>query len=134
MGIGSFFKKVWSGVKHGATKVWDFGKKVVEKGGRILRPAIDIARKAAGFMSMLPGKAGKFGEMFKRGTDFAKHLTDMLPDSQAKKKIEEAIDKGSDNGQRYIQQATDKITQFNDRVQPWLRSGVQIGEKVAGMM
>jgi len=131
MGIGSFFKGLWGGIKKGATKVYDFGKKVVQKAGHVLRPVTDIASKIGGFMSMLPGKAGKFGQLFKRGGDAVRTITDMLPESQAKEKIQSALDKGMDTGQRFIQQGTEKITQISDRVQPWIRSGVQIGRTVA---
>jgi len=131
MGIGSFFKKVWGGIKKGATKVYDFGKKVVGKVGHVLRPITDIASKVGGFMSMLPGKAGKIGQGLAAGGQAIKTLTGMLPESQAKQKIESAIDRGLDTGQRYLKEGTDRVTQISDRVQPWIRSGVQIGRTIA---
>ena len=131
MGIGSFFKKVWGGIKKGATKVWDVGKTVVTKAGHVLRPITDIAGKVGGVLSMLPGKAGTIAKGITAAGAGVKALTDMLPDSQAKSKIQTALDKGMDTGQRLIKQGTDKLTQLDAYAQPWIRSGVQIGRAVA---
>ena len=129
--FGDFFKKVWTGIKKGATKVWDFGKGAVQKIGHLLRPAADIAGKVGGFLSMLPGKAGKFGKLFESGGKAVKTITDMLPESQAKTKIQDALDKGIDTGQRYIKQGTEKLTQFSDKVHPWRDSGTRIARTIA---
>ena len=129
--VGRFFKKLWGGVKKGATKVWGFGKKVVQKVGHVLRPVADVAEKVGGLMSNLPGKAGLIGTGLAAGGSTVKTIADMLPDSKAKTKIEEAISKGVDTGQQWINKGTGIINDVNNKVQPWIHSGVKIGRKIA---
>ena len=129
--IGKFFKKVWGGVKKGATKVWDVGKKVVEKAGHVLRPAADIAEKAGKFMSILPGKFGKFGQALDGGGRAIKTMTDMLPDSQAKTKLNEYIDNGINKGHSAIDRGKSILNDVNNKTQPWIRSGVDITRHIA---
>lgn len=129
--VGKFFKKVWGGIKKGATKVWDFGKKAVQKVGHVLRPVADVAEKVGGVMSNLPGKAGLIGTGLAAGGATVKTITDMLPDSKAKTKIEEAINKGVDTGQNAVNRFSEGLTQFNNKAQPWIRSGVDISRKIA---
>ena len=129
--IGKFFSKVFEGVKKGATKVWNFGKKVVEKTGRVLRPAADIASKIGGFMKFLPGKAGKIGELLHGGASAIKKYTSLLPDSKAKTMIEQSIDKGVDTGQKLLNKGADVMNKVNDKAQPWIDSGVNISRKLA---
>ena len=129
--IGKFFKKLWGGVKKGATKVWNFGKKAVQKVGHVLRPVADVAEKVGGMMSNLPGKAGLIGTGLAAGGSTVKAITDMLPESKAKTKIEEAINKGVDTGQQWINKGTGLINDVNNKVQPWIKSGVDISRKIA---
>ena len=129
--IGRFFKKIGQGIKKGATKVWNFGKKAVEKVGRVLRPVADVAEKVGGMMSNLPGKAGLIGTGLAAGGSTVKTLTDMLPNSKAKDKINEAINKGLDTGQNAVNKFSEGLTQFNNKTQPWIRSGVDISRKIA---
>ena len=129
--FGNFFKNVWGGIKKGATKVWDVGKTTVKKVGHILRPAADIAGKIGGFMRMLPGKAGEFGKALHRGGEYLKGLTNMLPDGEAKKKIQGAIDDGVNKGDQFINRGTEKMNQLNGKVQPWIDSGTRIARTVA---
>ena len=129
--VGRFFKKLWGGVKKGTTKVWNFGKKAVQKVGHVLRPVADVAEKVGGLMSNLPGKAGLIGTGLAAGGSTIKTITDMLPESKAKTKIEEAISKGVDTGQQWINKGTGIINDVNNKVQPWIHSGVNIGRKLA---
>ena len=129
--IGRFFKKLWGGIKKGATKVWDFGKRVVGKVGHVLRPVADVAAKIGGAMSNLPGKAGAIGTGLAAGGATVKTITDLLPESKAKDKINEAINKGVDTGQQYIAKGADALTKINDKVQPWIKSGVDISRRIA---
>lgn len=129
--VGKFFKKLWGGVKKGATKVWNVGKNVVQKVGHVLRPVADVAEKVGGLMSNLPGKAGLIGTGLAAGGSTVKTLADMLPDSKAKDKINEAINKGVDTGQKWINKGSEVINNVNNKVQPWIKSGVDISRHIA---
>jgi len=129
--IGKFFKKLAGGIKKGATKVWNFGKTAVQKVGHVLRPLADVAEKVGGLMSNLPGKAGMIGTGLAAGGSTVKTITDMLPDSKAKTKIEEALNKGLDTGQQWINKGTDVLNKVNNKAQPWIHAGVDISRKLA---
>ena len=126
-----FFKKIGRGIKKGATKVWNWTKGAVSKVGKILRPVADIAAKVGGSMSALPGKAGAIGTGLAAGGSAVKAITDLLPDSEAKNKINESINKAVDTGQSIVNNGAQVIQRFNDKAQPWISSGVQIANKLA---
>ena len=129
--FGNFFRKIGEGIKKGATKVWDWSKNAVQKVAKVVRPAADIASKFGGFMRVLPGKFGKFGELIHKGGEYAKGITNLLPNSEAKNKINEAIDKGINTGQNFINKASDGVQRFNNISQPWINSGVDIARHIA---
>lgn len=129
--FANFFKKIGAGIKKGATKVWNFGKKVVSKVGKVIRPIADIASKVGGIMSSLPGKAGLIGTGLAAGGSAVKGLVEMLPDSQAKTKLNEVINKGVDTGQNLIARGAAAMNNVNNKVQPWLNSGVNISRAIA---
>ena len=126
-----FFKRIGRGIKQGATKVWDWTKNAVGKVGNFLRPISDVAAKIGGAMSMLPGKAGAIGTGLAAGGTAIKSITDMLPNSEAKEKINNAIDKAVDTGQGYINKGVDFMNNVNNKVQPWINSGVDITRRIA---
>ena len=127
----NFFKKIGRGIKKGATKVWDWTKNAAQKVGKVIRPVADIAAKIGGAMSALPGKAGAIAKGLAYGANTIKGLTNMLPDSQAKTKINEAINKGVDTGQNAVNRFSEGLTQFNNKAQPWINAGVDISRKIA---
>ena len=127
----NFFKRIGSGIKKGATKVWNWSKNAVGKVGNFLRPIADTAAKIGGAMSMLPGKAGAIGTGLAAGGTAIKNITDMLPNSAAKDKINNAIDKAVDTGQGYINKGIDYMNNINNKVQPWIDSGVKISRTIA---
>ena len=128
--FANFFKKIGKGIKKGVTKVWNFGKKVVEKAGKIARPVADVVSKVGGAMSALPGKAGAIGTGLAAGGSAVKAITDLLPDSQAKTKINESINKVVDTGQNAINKGVGYMNNFNDKAQPWIKSSEQIIRKI----
>ena len=129
--IGRFFKKVWNGVKKGATKVWNFGKNVVQKVAQVARPVAEVAQNIGGALSALPGKAGLIGTGLAAGGAAVKGITNMLPDSAAKNKINESITKVVDTGQNAVNKFSEGLQQFNNKAQPWINSGVKIANRVA---
>ena len=129
--IGRFFKKVWGGIKKGATKVWDVSKNVIQKVAKIARPVADVAQNIGGALSALPGKAGLIGTGLAAGGAAVKGITNMLPDGAAKDKINESIDKVVDTGQNAVNKVSEGIQRFNNVAQPWINSGVRIANKVA---
>ena len=131
--IGRFFKNIWNGVKNGATKVWNFGKNVVApKVVKVIKKIPEIVDKVTGITSLIPGKAGLVSSFINRGANAIKGLTDMLPDGQAKTKINEAINKGVDTGQNIIDKGTNAITNITNKAQPWLNAASNISNHIVG--
>ena len=129
--IGRFFKNIWNGVKNGATKVWNFGKNVVApKIVKVIKKIPEIVDKVTGITSLIPGKAGLVSSLINRGANAVKGLTDMLPDGQAKTKINEAINKGVDTGQNIIDKGTNAITNITNKAQPWLNTATNISRRL----
>ena len=127
----NFFRKIGSGIKKGATKVWNWTQNAVQKVSKIARPIADIAAKVGGAMSALPGKAGAIGTGLAAGGETIKSITDMLPDSAAKNKINESINRAVDTGQGYINKGIDFMNNVNNKAQPWINSGVNITRRIA---
>ena len=128
--VGKFFSNALSGLKKGATKVWNFSRNAVGKVGHVLRPIANVAEKVGGVMRALPGKAGMIGSLIQGGASVVKNITNMLPDSRAKTMIEQSIDKGVDTGNRLLNRGADAINNVNNKVQPWLDAGVNITRKL----
>ena len=129
--FANFFKKIGSGIKQGATKVWDWTRNALHKVGKITRPLADVAAKVGGTMSALPGKAGSIGTGLAAGGEAVKAITDMLPNSAAKDKINESINKGLDTGQQYINKGIDFMNNVNNKALPWINAGVNISNAIA---
>ena len=130
--FGQFFKNALDGAKRGATKIWNAGSNIVQKVSKVARPAVELASKFGGFMKNLPGKAGEIGDMINRGANAIKNITDLLPNSEAKNKINNAIDRGKDYSQNVINRATEGINRFNNITQPWINSAKQISNYLPG--
>ena len=130
--IKSFFSKVGEGVKRGATKVFQFGKGIVEKSGHIIRPAVDIAGKVSGVLSHLPGTVGTVGKAFSKGIDYVKGITNMLPNSKAKDIINSATNKIDDKGRSLIDKGQRYAIDVKNKTIPWVDAGIGIVKKVGG--
>ena len=128
--VGKFFSNSLSGLKKGATKVWNFGRNTVGKVGHVLRPMANIAEKVGGVMSALPGKAGMIGSLIHGGASALKNITGMLPDSKAKTMIDQSINKGVNTSQRLLNKGVDVINNVNQKTQPWINAGVNITRKL----
>lgn len=129
--FGEFLKFIGRGIKKGATKMWNMGKNAFKKAGELIRPAADMASKIRDGLNVLPSKADQVRKLINTGGETIKGLTDLLPESQAKKKINEAIDRGIDTGQRYLNQGVEHLNNFNQMAQPWINSGIDISRKIA---
>ena len=130
MGLKNFFRKIWNGAKTGATKVWNGLKKGAEFVGRVAKPIANIASKAGSILGVLPGKVGLIGKGLALGGNVVKSITDQLPNSAAKEKINSAIDKAVDTGQRYVNRASEGIQRFNGITQPWINAGANISRTI----
>ena len=128
--VGKFFSNSLSGLKKGATEVWNFSRNTVGKVGHVLRPMANIAEKVGGVMSALPGKAGMIGSLIQNGASAVKNITGLLPDSKAKTMIEQSIDRGVDTSQRLLNRGADVINRVNGKTQPWINAGVNITRKL----
>ena len=94
MGIKSFFGAMGSGIRKG----WDWTKgatrKAIDVGGRILKPTLNIAHKAAGALATMPGTIGAISKAIYGGGELIKNFVNQLPDSSAKDKLSSLVDRG----------------------------------------
>ena len=133
MGIGNFFRNVWGGAKKGATKVFGGLKKGAEFIGRIAKPISHLAEGAGKLMGVLPGKIGQFGRALNQGGAFVRQLTNELPNSDVKNKLNEALNKGESIANNYTNRAQKYAENIRDSGQPWLKAGSSIINKIGGM-
>ena len=130
MGLKNFFRNAWNGAKTGATKVFNGLRKGAEFVGRVAKPIGTLASTAGSILGVLPGKIGEFGKLINRGGDAIKSITNLLPNSDVKDKINHALDKGLDYGQRTINKGQNFINDVNNKAQPWLTSIPQITDRL----
>ena len=126
MGIGNFFRNVWNGTKKGATKVWSGLKKGAEFVGR-------IASTAGGIIGMLPGHVGLVGKALFAGGEAIKSLTNSLPNSAIKDKLNNAIDRGLTTGGALVNSAQRFAQKVSDTGQPYLNAGTNIINRIGNM-
>lgn len=129
--FANFFKKIGQGIKKGATKIWDGAKKVIPRVVDVIKRAPEYADKAGRFLSLLPGKYGKFGELLHKGSQFVKPMIDVLPDSKAKEKINEYYNKGESKVQEIYDKGGGIIDDINKKAQPWIHAGGDIARRLA---
>lgn len=82
MGLKSFFKKVWHGVKKGALKV---GKFI----GKVAKPVVKVGKFISKGLSHLPGAIGTVAGVVNKGLNVADGVINSLPESKAKQKLQE---------------------------------------------
>ena len=129
--FSNFFKKIGQGIKKGATKIWDGAKKVIPRVVDVVKRLPEYADKAGRILSLLPGKYGKFGQLFQKGSQFVKPLIDKLPDGKAKDKIQQFTDNAIDKGNQLIDKGGGIINDVTRRVQPWIRAGGDISRSIS---
>ena len=113
-GIGRVGKKIWSGIKKGASFV-----------GRLAKPIISIAKPVLGTIAALPGKVGLIGKVGSAAASVAKDLVDRIPNQEAKDKLNRVIDKGKD----LVDKVQDKAQGVADKAKPWADAGLSVINK-----
>ena len=129
MGIKSFFKKVWGGIKKGVGVVKNGIGKAVEFVGKIAKPVVNIAKPILGGLSMLPGKIGMIGKVGSAAAGVAKEIIDKIPNQGAKDKLNQIVDKGVG----IVQQGQEKAQQVASKIQPYVQMGQQVVDKIPHM-
>ena len=133
MGIGNFFRNVWNGTKKGATKVWSGLKKGAEFVGRIAKPIGRLASTAGGIIGMMPGHIGLVGKALFAGGEAIKSLTNSLPNSAIKDKLNNAIDRGLTAGGALVNSAQRFAQNASNTGQSYLNAGTNIINRIGNM-
>jgi len=123
------FRNVWNGAKTGATKTYGALKKGAQFVGRLSKPIANIATTAGGILGVLPGQIGLIGKALASGGNFIKSLTDSLPNSSVKDKINSAIDRGINYTNNATNRAQTFINADNTKVSPYIQAAPQISNK-----
>ena len=129
MGINNFFRNVLNGAKTGATKTYGALKKGDQFVGRLSKPIANIATTVGGILGVLPGKIGLVGKALASDGNFIKSLTDSLPNSSIKDKINSAIDRGINYTNNATNRAQTFINDVNTKVSPYILVAPQISNK-----
>ena len=130
MGIASFFKAAGNFIKSGGVKkLIRGGIEAFKKVQPHIRRAID---KGSKFMIKLPGYIDQGKRIYDGGRAFVRDITDALPNSRAKDKINSALDKFDNK----VETFTDKGRSFADsaqqRVLPIMNSTNRVIDKLNG--
>ena len=133
MGIGSFFRGLWGGIKKGATKIWGGLKKGAALVGRIAKPIGRVAQGVGKVISILPGKVGDVGRALQTGGAVARQLTEELPDGAVKDKLTGALDRGLNRGGEYVSKAQQFAQRVSDTGQPYISAGTRIVDRLGTM-
>ena len=133
MGIGSFFRSVWGGLKKGATKVWGGLKKGAEFVGRVAKPIGRLAEGAGKFIGLLPGRIGDVGRALAKGGAVVRQITDSLPDGAVRDKLTGALDRGEKLASTYTGRAQQFAEKLRDTGQPYLQAAPGIISKIGGI-
>lgn len=112
MGIKSFFKKIGQGFKKAGRWIKD---KALPAVGRIAKPIL-------GVMSMIPGKLGAIGQVGTAVTNVLHNITEKIPNKNARDKINNVIDKGSDTFQTVV----DKGKGYAETANKFVNTGQQM--------
>ena len=94
------------------------------------KPVANFASTAGQILSVLPGRIGEFGRAFNKGVNVVKDLVNLLPNSNAKEKINNAINNGSDWVNDKFDRGRQITENVNNTVQPWIHSGTQIADRL----
>ena len=97
MGVKSFFKKVWGGIKKAGRFVKD---KVLPAVGRIAKPVLSV-------VGALPGKIGMIGRIGSGIADILRGATEKIPNEDARRKLDDIISRGHDKFQTVVDRGRD---------------------------
>ena len=115
------------------TKIYGGLRKGAEFVGRIAKPIGRMASTAGGIIGMLPGTVGMIGKALFAGGEAIKSLTNSLPNSAIKDKLNHAIDKGLTSGGALVNSAQRLSQRVSDTGQSYLTSGSNIINRIGGM-
>lgn len=128
--LKGFGKRVWSGIKGFGKNVVDTGKKVFKKVGEVAGKVVSPVAKV---LSYLPGTLGTVGRVVSGVTDAVKTVTDQIPNSEAKKKINDFVSKIDDTSQKVI----GKIGEGGQKAQDVIKrveTGLDVAKQIPGQM
>ena len=128
--IKNFFSRIGNGIKSGATKVWNGVRNGIGYVGRIAKPLSSMALGAGSILGRIPGTVGLVGKALQGGGAVLKSLTDSLPNSSVKEKINNAIEKGLNYGNSAINKAQNYANTISNTGQNYLYAGANIANKV----
>ena len=97
MGVKSFFKKVWGGIKKAGRFVKD---KVLPVVGRIAKPVLSV-------VGALPGKIGMIGKIGSGVANILHGATEKIPNEDARRKLDDIISRGHDKFQTVVDRGRD---------------------------
>lgn len=97
MGVKSFFKKVWGGIKKAGRFVKD---KVLPVVGRIAKPVLNV-------IGALPGKIGMIGKIGSGVANILHGATEKIPNEDARRKLDDIISRGHDKFQTVVDRGRD---------------------------
>ena len=127
MGIKSFFKKVWGGIKKAGRFVKD---KVLPVVGRIAKPVLNV-------IGALPGKIGMIGKIGSGVANILHGATEKIPNEDARRKLDDIISRGHDKFQTVVDRGRDIANGANrtvdvgrDMINRFKRLPVDIASKV----
>lgn len=106
MGIKSFFKKVWGGIKKAGRFVKD---KVLPVVGRIAKPVLSV-------VGALPGKIGMIGNIGSGIANILHGATEKIPNEDARRKLDDIISRGHDKFQTVVDRGRDIANGVNRTV------------------
>ena len=106
MGVKSFFKKVWGGIKKAGRFVKD---KVLPAVGRIAKPVLSV-------VGALPGKIGMIGRIGSGIADILRGATEKIPNEDARRKLDDIISRGHDKFQTVVDRGRDIANGVNRTV------------------
>ena len=128
--LKGFGKRVWSGIKGFGGKVIDTGKKVFKKVGEV---ASKVVSPVAKVLSFLPGTLGTVGKVVSGVTGAIKSVTDQIPNSKAKEKINDFVTKIDDTSRKVI----GKIEEGGQKAQDVIKrveTGIDVAKQIPGQM
>ena len=128
--LKGFGKRVWSGIKGFGGKVIDTGKKVFKKVGEVAGKVVSPVAKV---LSFLPGTLGTIGRVVSGVTDAVKTVTDQIPNSEAKKKINDFVTKIDDTSHKVI----NKIEEGGQKAQGVIgkiEKGIDTAKQIPGTL
>ena len=119
MGVKDFFKKVGRGIGKFAGKVWNGVKKVGGVVGKIAKPVL-------GVMSHLPGIGGTIGRIGGKIVDGIKRVVDLIPNKNARDKLNQYTDKGRD----IVNKTENVVDGVGEKLRPWVEFGNKVMKKL----